>query len=84
MSKEREPPQKINDYSFIDDLFEVNNSTLYYRLKQIDFDGFYEYSDMIKVINATDVFNLEQNYPNPFNPTTNIGFRIADFGFVSH
>jgi hypothetical protein len=28
-------------------------------------------------------FKLEQNYPNPFNPTTNIGFRIADFGFVS-
>ena len=28
-------------------------------------------------------FKLEQNYPNPFNPTTNIGFRIADFGFVT-
>ncbi len=28
-------------------------------------------------------FELNQNYPNPFNPVTNIGFRIADFGFVS-
>ena len=28
-------------------------------------------------------FNLGQNYPNPFNPTTNIQFRIANFGFVS-
>jgi hypothetical protein len=28
-------------------------------------------------------FYLEQNYPNPFNPTTNIGFKIADRGFVS-
>lgn len=28
-------------------------------------------------------FKLGQNYPNPFNPTTNIGFRIAEFGFVS-
>jgi Tol biopolymer transport system component len=28
-------------------------------------------------------FNLYQNYPNPFNPTTKIGFRIADFGFVT-
>jgi len=28
-------------------------------------------------------FNLEQNYPNPFNPSTNIGFRIADRGFVT-
>jgi len=26
---------------------------------------------------------LSQNYPNPFNPITNIGFQIADFGFVS-
>ena len=28
-------------------------------------------------------FRLEQNYPNPFNPSTNIRFRISDFGFVS-
>ncbi len=28
-------------------------------------------------------FTLSQNYPNPFNPTTNIGFRIADVGFVT-
>lgn len=28
-------------------------------------------------------FVLEQNYPNPFNPTTNIEYRIANFGFVS-
>ncbi|MBI5215687.1 MAG: T9SS type A sorting domain-containing protein [Ignavibacteriae bacterium] len=28
-------------------------------------------------------FALEQNYPNPFNPTTNFGFRIANFGLVT-
>ncbi|OGU71273.1 MAG: hypothetical protein A2V93_01445 [Ignavibacteria bacterium RBG_16_34_14] len=28
-------------------------------------------------------FNLEQNYPNPFNPSTNIKFRILNFGLVS-
>jgi hypothetical protein len=31
----------------------------------------------------TGHFQLFQNYPNPFNPSTNIGFRIADRGFVS-
>ena len=30
-----------------------------------------------------DRFSLGQNYPNPFNPKTNIGLRIAEFGFVS-
>jgi len=28
-------------------------------------------------------FYLLRNYPNPFNPSTNIRFRISDFGFVS-
>jgi len=28
-------------------------------------------------------FELGQNFPNPFNPVTNIGLRIAQFGFVS-
>ena len=33
--------------------------------------------------NIPSSYFLEQNYPNPFNPTTNIGFKIADRGFVS-
>jgi hypothetical protein len=30
-----------------------------------------------------DGFALSQNYPNPFNPTTEIGFRIGDYGLVT-
>jgi len=46
----------------------------------------------ITILSATNVnenntypenFVLSQNYPNPFNPTTNIRFRISEFGFVS-
>jgi len=46
----------------------------------------------ITILSVTDVeiendqpkdFVLFQNYPNPFNPTTNIRFRISEFGFVS-
>jgi hypothetical protein len=28
-------------------------------------------------------FQLSQNYPNPFNGTTELGFGISDWGFVT-
>ncbi|AFH47859.1 Putative aminopeptidase [Ignavibacterium album JCM 16511] len=50
-----------------------------YRLKQIDFDGTFEYSNEIEVeIFTPDKFVLEQNYPNPFNPSTKISFVIPN------
>ncbi|MCB0742445.1 MAG: T9SS type A sorting domain-containing protein [Ignavibacteriae bacterium] len=49
----------------------------YYRLKQIDIDGKYEYSEMVEInISSPDDFSLSQNYPNPFNPTTKIKYSI--------
>jgi len=48
-----------------------------YRLKQIDYDGTFTYSNVIEVeINYPFKFALEQNYPNPFNPTTKIKYSI--------
>jgi len=69
------------DYSFID---EGLGGTVYYRLKQLDYDGTFGYSDVIEV-NSVNVNTIElaQNYPNPFNPTTNIKFQIGNDGFVS-
>ena len=70
---------EIQNYSFIDDLFEVPNSILFYRLKQIDLDGTYTYSNEVKVeidVNNPDKFSLSQNYPNPFNPVTKIKFTL--------
>ncbi|MEJ5263568.1 MAG: T9SS type A sorting domain-containing protein, partial [Ignavibacterium sp.] len=47
-----------------------------YRLKQIDFDGSYKYSDEVEVeIISPNKFVLEQNYPNPFNPGTTISWQ---------
>jgi len=64
-----------NSYSFTDE--NVMSGTYYYRLKQIDFDGSFNYSNVIEVdVNSPTEFALEQNYPNPFNPTTKIKFTI--------
>jgi len=56
----------------------VNTGTYTYRLKQVDFDGTFEYSNAIEVdVPAPAIFALDQNYPNPFNPSTKIEFRLA-------
>ena len=47
-------------------------------MKQIDFDGKFEYSNVVEVdVSSPAVYALEQNYPNPFNPSTKIAFRLA-------
>lgn len=51
--------------------------SLSYRLKQIDFDGSYELSNLVKVeVEIPFEFSLGQNYPNPFNPATNIVYTL--------
>jgi len=59
----------------------IKAGTYKYRLKQIDNNGTFEYSDVVEVsLGVPEKFALEQNYPNPFNPTTKIKYSISDVG----
>jgi hypothetical protein len=62
------------EYSFKDNKL-LGGSKFSYRLKQIDIDGQFKYSDIVEVEVVPDRFELFQNYPNPFNPTTKIQWQ---------
>lgn len=67
-------------YNFSDS--DVKPGIYSYRLKQIDFDGSYQYSDIVEVeVSPPDNFILYQNYPNPFNPSTIISWQSPADGW---
>ena len=63
-------------YNYVDSHLESGNYK--YRLKQIDYNGNYEYFQLNGevVIGVPKKFTLNQNYPNPFNPVTKIDFEL--------
>lgn len=64
------------DYNYSDKELFAGGSKFQYRLKQIDNDGTFSYSDVVEVEIVPDQYELSQNYPNPFNPTTTIRFSL--------
>jgi hypothetical protein len=63
-------------YSYTDNDIFAGGSKFQYRLKQVDTDGKFEYSDVVEVDVLPTKFELSQNYPNPFNPSTTIQFSL--------
>lgn len=65
------------DYTYCDK--NLSDGKYSYRLKQVDYNGSYEYSDDVEVdFRAFKSYLLDQNYPNPFNPATTIGFGLQN------
>jgi hypothetical protein len=69
-------------YKFLDRY--LQKGTYQYRLKQIDYNGNYEYFDLANdvVIGIPAAFDLWQNYPNPSNPSSRINYQVPEDGMV--
>ncbi len=73
------------NYEYIDTTV-LRTGIVYYRLKQVDVIGSFEYSktDTVNFLSsitlenpdAPQEFLISNNFPNPFNPSTKINFQI--------
>ncbi len=68
---------EVQAYSFTDNVAGISADEIAYRLRQVDYDGTFEYSNVVSVEGFVPTeFNMSQNYPNPFNPSTEISFSL--------
>lgn len=78
-------------YSFFDSNL-TQSGVYYYRLKQIDTDGVFEFSDttfvIVNIITKVESelppsgYILYHNYPNPFNSATNIMYHLSNDALI--
>jgi photosystem II stability/assembly factor-like uncharacterized protein len=71
---------ELKKYQFVDQ--SLNSGKYIYRLKQIDFNGAFEYSREIEVeMETLNGYSLEQNYPNPFGESVNSSLTSTKIKF---
>ena len=58
-------------------------TVLYYRLKQVDMNGKFAYSQIAKVSIDDKELNAVSAYPNPFNDAMQVNFRSANEGVAT-
>ena len=53
-----------NEYSYTDNLFDMSaTQAIYYRLKQVDFNGAYQYSWIVAINNSGSIADLPVIFP---------------------
>jgi len=68
-------------YRFMDDDVPFAN-TVRYRLKQVDLDGTFTYSDAVSVDITPHSFKLMESAPNPFRTTTRLRYALSESASV--
>jgi hypothetical protein len=82
---------ETSDTSYAD-MISSETDKLFYKLRAVDYQGNQSAPSEEIFINLTSVttndlmtindYRLYQNYPNPFNPSTKIGYRLKERGYV--
>ncbi len=68
---------EVQRYRFMDDEVPFAN-TVRYRLKQVDLDGTFAYSDVVRVDITPHAFRLLESTPNPFRTTTRLRYALSE------
>ncbi len=69
-------------YSYLDQ--QAAYGVTYYRLKQVDFNGEYDYSSIISVNNSNiPQFSTERAYPNPTNGELMVRYTTPEYGQIT-
>jgi hypothetical protein len=71
------------NYSYEDS--HLNTGIYQYRLKQIDYNGHFEYFELQNsvAVGVPKSYSISQNYPNPSNPVSKLDYSIPQKSFVS-
>ena len=69
------------EYQFIDQSVDINQSSIFYRLKQFDLDGQYHFSKVVRVSKERSTIKFEL-FPNPTTAFMNLNLKEQTNNFV--